>query len=78
MLEPKDNTNAPIKRRFVPNAPYRVAHDLHGDWWIWKRSNTNTWTTFQRCKSEAEAQFVCDELIAGGSITESPTANAKH
>lgn len=58
----------PVRRRFVPNAPYRVAHDLSGDWWIWKRSSANAWTTFQRCGSEAEAQLICEELNAGGRI----------
>ena len=63
MIEPKNSDTAPIARRYIPNAPYRVAHDLHGDWWIWRRSNGNTWTTYQRCNSEAEAQILCDELI---------------
>ena len=64
MIEPKKIVNPPVTRRYVPNAPYRVAHDLHGDWWIWRRSNGNSWTTYQRCNSEAEAQLLCDELIA--------------
>lgn len=59
---------APVRRRFVPNAPYRVSHDLSGDWWIWKRSDTNAWTTYQRCASEAEAQLICEELNAGGKL----------
>lgn len=63
-------------RRFVPNAAYRVAHDLKGDWWIWRRSGQNTWTTYQRCNSEAEAQLICDELIAGGSV-EGPSTEIK-
>lgn len=69
MYEPKTINKAPIRRRFVPNAPYRVAHDLHGEWWIWKRSDANTWTSIHRCDSEAEAQILCDELIAGGTIS---------
>ena len=76
MIDPANSGSTPV-RRFVPNAPYRVAHDLHGDWWIWKRSNTNTWTTFQRCNSEAEAQLLCDELIAGGTISPSNATEAK-
>ena len=51
MYEPKSNPNYPnhqVARRFVPNAPYRVAHDLHGDWWT----------------SETQAQILCDELIS--------------
>tara|TARA_R110002153_G_scaffold105671_1_gene244574 strand:- start:323 stop:559 length:237 start_codon:yes stop_codon:yes gene_type:complete len=74
MYEPKSNPNYPnhqVARRFVPNAPYRVAHDLHGDWWIWRRSNGNTWTTYQRCTSETQAQILCDELI---SQNETPLA----
>lgn len=63
----KQNAPTPV-RRFVPNAAYRVAHDLNGDWWIWRRSGQNTWTTYQRCNSEPEAQLICDELLAGGSI----------
>jgi len=59
---------APVRRRFVPNAPYRVSHDLSGDWWIWKRSDANAWTTYQRCASEAEAQLICEELNAGGKL----------
>ena len=55
-------------RPFVRNAGYRVAHDLNGDWWIWKRSSANTWTTFKRCNSQAEAEMLCSELNAGGSL----------
>lgn len=41
---------------------YRVAQDLSGDWWVWRRSSNTTWTTFRRCESEQEARIVCDEL----------------
>jgi len=77
MLEPKDSVNHPVARRYVANAPYRVAHDLHGDWWIWRRSHGNTWTTYQRCDSEAEAQHLCDELIAGGTVPQAQSTEAK-
>ncbi|RNC81453.1 MAG: hypothetical protein ED559_06575 [Phycisphaera sp.] len=72
MLQPNSSGSAPA-RRFVPNAPYRVAHDLNGDWWIWRRSSQNSWTTYQRCNSETEAQLICDELIAGGKVQEPST-----
>ncbi|GAB5495212.1 MAG: hypothetical protein Phyf2KO_02920 [Phycisphaerales bacterium] len=72
MLQPNSSGSTPA-RRFVPNAPYRVAHDLNGDWWIWRRSSQNSWTTYQRCNSEAEAQLICDELIAGGKVQEPST-----
>lgn len=64
MYSANNRSNAPA-RRYVPNAPYRVAHDLNGDWWIWRRSSQNAWTTYQRCESEAEAQSLCNDLIAG-------------
>lgn len=70
MYEVKQGGKAPVRRRFVANAPYRVAHDVHGDWWIWQRSEANSWTTLRRCASEAEAQLLCDELIAGKSEAE--------
>ncbi|MEL6497918.1 MAG: hypothetical protein AAF937_04410 [Planctomycetota bacterium] len=44
---------------------YRVAQDLSGDWWVWRRTSNTTWTTFRRCESESEARIVCDELNAG-------------
>ncbi|MEO1716906.1 MAG: hypothetical protein AAFR76_07305 [Planctomycetota bacterium] len=45
-------------------ASYRVAQDLSGDWWVWRRTSNTTWTTFRRCETEAEARIVCDELNA--------------
>jgi len=60
-------------RPYVPNPSYRVSSDLRGDWWIWRRSSQNSWTTFQRCNSEAEAQLACDELLLGGTSERSPT-----
>ncbi|MEO1583999.1 MAG: hypothetical protein AAFR96_05425 [Planctomycetota bacterium] len=50
---------------------YRVAQDLAGDWWIWRRTSNTTWTTFQRCNAEPEARLVCDELNAGGHASPS-------
>lgn len=43
---------------------YRVAQDLAGDWWVWRRTSNTTWTTFRRCDDEAEAQSVCNDLNA--------------
>ncbi|HED53958.1 MAG TPA: hypothetical protein ENJ00_07120 [Phycisphaerales bacterium] len=71
MNEQTEHNQAPATqtpRPFVRNASYRVAHDLNGDWWIWKRSSTNTWTTFRRCNSQAEAELLCSELNAGSTL----------
>ncbi len=47
----------------APAVPsYRVAQDLSGDWWVWRRTSNTTWTTFRRCESEPEARAACDEL----------------
>jgi hypothetical protein len=45
---------------------YRVAQDLAGDWWVWRRTSNSTWTTFRRCETEDEANAVRDDLNAAG------------
>lgn len=49
---------------------YRVAQDLAGDWWVWRRTSNTTWTTFRRCETEAEARSVCDDLNAAQQSTD--------
>ena len=49
---------------------YRVAQDLAGDWWGWRRTSNTSWTTFRRCETEAEARSVRDALNAAQQSTD--------